>query len=395
MSKATIKRFLMLLSSARDLEREQLYQLLDKAEHCYCLKDSKGQYEFGKALSLFASPFDLIGDYYQSVHLHKAGQKQAAIEKVERVRQETKGMYADKALLTLSSMKEFDNDIDEALKLRFAASKSQFLPIHIEAAIGIASILSSQGEHQKAIEQLERVLPLINKLGNVPLPFDVLNSYATELAEVGKIELASKVITPVIISPYAAFYPNWPETGNEIYRKSRRSSMVSMPKVRFEKAESEATHESKPQASTVLPFRSLKEAPEPIMPDKLSPQEMSGLSSSQKRELVLAAIRTGSFSPFDYDRFMAMVGLLEVGPADKIIDLEDEQLIDDIGVIWANHVGPEEFAAVLSALRDCKDESRRNGIIDTLIKKAFQQSHRTRMSEEAWRLEVERRLPEK
>ena len=118
MSKATIKRFLMLLSSAKNLKREQLYQLLMKAEYCYCLKDSKGQYEFGKALSLFDSPFDLIGDYYQSVHLHKTGQKQMAIEKLERVRQEAKGIYADKAKLTLSGMKEVDHDLDESLKLR-------------------------------------------------------------------------------------------------------------------------------------------------------------------------------------------------------------------------------------------------------------------------------------
>ena len=78
------------------------------------------------------------------------------------------------------------------MKLRLAASKSEFLPVIVEAAIGIASILGSQGEHDKAIEHLERVLPLLSKLGNMPLPFDVYNSYATELAEIGKIELAPK-----------------------------------------------------------------------------------------------------------------------------------------------------------------------------------------------------------
>ena len=115
MSKATIKRFLMLLSSARDLQREQLYQLLQKAEYCYCLKDRKGQYEFGKALSLFPHPFNLVGDYYQSVFLHKSGQKQIAIEKLERVRQEVKGIYADKATLTLSGMKEVDYSLSSFL----------------------------------------------------------------------------------------------------------------------------------------------------------------------------------------------------------------------------------------------------------------------------------------
>ena len=218
----------MLLSSARNLEREELYQLVQKAEQCYCLKDVKGKYEFGKALSLFAPPFDLIGDYYQSSYLYKSGQKDVAREKLQRVLDEGQQAYKDKALLTLGAIEQSERNIDEALKLRFAASKSEFLSVYVEAAIGIASILGSQGEHPKAIEHLERVLPLINKLGNVPLPFDVLNSYATELAEIGKIELASEVITPVIISPYTSSHRNWLETEKDIREKSSRKTMLTI-----------------------------------------------------------------------------------------------------------------------------------------------------------------------
>jgi tetratricopeptide (TPR) repeat protein len=230
MSTTTIKRFLMLLSSARNLEREQLYQLIEKAEYCYCLKNEKGKFEFGKALSLFASPFDLIGDYYQSYYLYKTGQKNVAREKLQRVLDEGGQAYKDKALLTLGAIEHGEQNIDEAIKLRFAASKSEFLPIHVEAAIGIASIFGSQGEHDKAIEHLERVLPLLSKLGNVPLPFDVLNSYATELAEIGKLELASEVITPVIVSPFTSSYRNWIETAREIGEKSSRKTMMTVNK---------------------------------------------------------------------------------------------------------------------------------------------------------------------
>ena len=111
MSKATIKRFLMLLSSAKESQRQRLYQLLEKAEYCYCLKDVRGQYEFGKALSLFSYPFDVVGDYYQSLFLHKSGQKHAAYAKLERVRQELKGNYADKATLMLSGIMATDRDL--------------------------------------------------------------------------------------------------------------------------------------------------------------------------------------------------------------------------------------------------------------------------------------------
>jgi hypothetical protein len=199
----------------------------------------------------------------------------------------------------------------------------------------------------------------------------------------------------VLATPYVKHYSNWLDTGKEVYRKSYRSSTVSMPKVRFEKAieSPEPTQEIPP--GSVIAFRPLKEAPEPQMPDKLSPKEISGLTTSEKRELVLAAIRAGIYTPFDYDRFLVMVGLLEAGPAEKILDLEDDQTIDDIAVVWANQLGPDELAAVLSALRDCDDSSRRNGIIDKIIEIAFKETHLSRMSEAAWRLRVERRLPEK
>lgn len=227
MSTANIKRFLTLLSSAKELERAQLYQLLEKAESCYCLKDKRGQYEFGKALGLFSSPFDVVGDYYQAFYLYQRGEKQTAKEKLQRVLEEGEQNYKDKALLTFGAIEQAEGNIDEATKLRLAASKSEFLPVFIESAIGIASILGSQGDHQKAIEHLERVLPHISKLGNVPLYFDTLNSYAVELAEIGKIELASQVITPVAASAYTRFYLNWIETEKEICEKlPRRSTMT-------------------------------------------------------------------------------------------------------------------------------------------------------------------------
>src|SRR5690349_2840213 len=108
MSKATLSRFLTILSSIKDLERAQLYQLLQKAEACYCLKDRKGQYEFGKALSLFPHPFNLVGEYYQAAYLHKTGQKELAYEKLEQAK-EAGGIYKDKATLILSSLKEVDH----------------------------------------------------------------------------------------------------------------------------------------------------------------------------------------------------------------------------------------------------------------------------------------------
>ena len=190
-------------------------------------------------------------------------------------------------------------------------------------------------------------------------------------------------------------YLNWIDTGKDVYKKSHRSSMMSMPKVRFEKSAVEPKPESKPKPASIVTFPPLKEAPPPQKPERLSPQEINDLSTDEKRELVLAALRTGSYNHFDYDRFMVMVGLVNAGPADKILDLEDEETINDIAVVWAHQIDPEELAAVFSALRDCDDRLRQRDIIDRIIRIAFEETLLCNTTEDAWRFRVERRLPEK
>ena len=148
------------------------------------------------------------------------------------------------------------------------------------------------------------------------------------------------------------------------------------------------------QSDNVVPFK-LKEAPEPTMPEPLTPQENRDLPLSEKREMILAAIRASELSEFEYDKFMVSPGLLKGGPAEDILDLEDEETLDDLIVVWADHIGAETLAGVFSALRDCDDSLRRNDLMDRIIKKAFQHSHLSGLTEEAWRLRVERRLPKK
>ena len=130
------------------------------------------------------------------------------------------------------------------------------------------------------------------------------------------------------------------------------------------------------------------------MPETLTQQEIREMSLTEKRDLIIATIQADQMSELDYDRLIVMLGLLKSSPADETLDLEEHPL-DDIAVGLANHIEPDQLAGVLSALRDCEDDSRRNGIIDRMIKKAFQQSHESQMTEEDWRLKVERKLPER
>lgn len=340
MSTATIKRFLMLLSSARELEREQLYQLIQKAESCYCLKDKRGQYEFGKALEQFSFPFNLIGDYYQSFYLYGRGERGLAREKLQRVIEQGEQRYKDKALLTLGAIEQSENNIDEAMKLRFAASKSGFLPVHVEAAIGIASIFGAQGEHDKAIEHIERVFPLLSKLGNMPLPFDVYNSYATELAEIGKIELAAEVIKPVIISPYTAFYPNWLDTGKEIQEKSSRKSMVTFNR------------------SNVIAFP-VREVESPEEIEETEPEE------TEPR--------------YPYRNHL----------------IKEFELEDKVEVWMYESVQPDDLGTLLIALGETRDENERDLILEKAINYTFLHSDESKNAKVQWRDKILSKIKDK
>lgn len=223
MNTATIKRLLILLSSSGKIELAQLYQLIQAAESCYCLKNTKGQYELGAILKTFPKPLSFIGDYHQVAHLYKQGHKDKALEILDLVRNFAPREYQGKSLLTVGGIHQLEGDYDEAMKVRLVASKSETLSVVLDAALGIAALLGARGKHANAVEYLEGILPLASKLGPVPLYFDLLNSYAVELGEQGKTDEALKVIKPVVSSPYVSYYPNWLETQQEIEGKSKRS----------------------------------------------------------------------------------------------------------------------------------------------------------------------------
>jgi hypothetical protein len=181
--------------------------------------------------------------------------------------------------------------------------------------------------------------------------------------------------------------------------KEPSRSFVAVPSIEQEPVKVEpieAHHASEPERpSRVVPFPKLKEAPPPTRPNRVTPQEFGDMTADERAELVLAAIRSGEVRESDYINLVMALGLLESGPASKVIDLEDEALLSDIIMIWCNMIEPEQFASVMSALRDCKDDLRRDEIIDNMITIAFKQSHTSMLTEQEWRMRVERKLPDK
>ena len=338
--------------------------------------------------------YQLIAQYY--LVWCKCREYEYPVATLESIIEQTQ-TYKTKALFSRAAIEGFGNITEASYFYMEALKTSPTISEYVDLIRGIAALKSAEGFHKSALKDLENLEPLIRHV-EPRLYYDFLNSYAFELNEAGRKYEARNISRIVISSPFAFAYPEWQETANDLKEPNRSFvafRYVSRKTRPMPEHKHEAKHESKKQPASVVAFPPLKEAPPPQKPERLSPQEINDLSTDEKRELVLAALRTGKYTPFDYDRFMVMVGLVDVGPSDKILDLENEATLRDIVIIWANQLEPEELAGVLSALRDCKDDMRRNEIIDQMIRITFEESLLCGTTEEAWRFRVERKLPEK
>jgi tetratricopeptide (TPR) repeat protein len=373
-------------------------RLIHLGEQAHAFRQFDKVQEIGLILSnIPLKQYQPIGLYFLAIAANRKGNgdQEKARRLYELVADTAPSVYKAKAILSLAAVSSNTGDFKSSYYYYNEAIKAAgFNAISIDALKGIAVLKAREGYHAHAVTELESILPYI-KHAPPQLYYDLLNSYAVELGETGRKDEARNISRIVLASPFAPAYPEWQETARDLKEPIR--SFVSVPSIDPEPVEIEtieAHHASEPeQPATILSFPTLKEAPQPQKPDRLSPQEISELTTSEKRELILAALRTGTFTPFDYDRFMLMVGLLRNEPADKILDLEDEETISDIAVVWANQVEPEQFAAVMSAIRDCEDRNRLRDIIDKMIRIAFQETQLCGLTEEAWRLRFERRLP--
>jgi tetratricopeptide (TPR) repeat protein len=230
MNTDTIKRFLTALSSAVEIERGELYQLVQSAETSYYLRDIHSQREIGLLLQSFVYPFNQVGKYYESIYLYRTGQYDKARELLESVVESAPSRYRSKALLSLSTVEQSVGHFEESLRLRLQAAPSSDPLTLIEAQQGIAILRSVEGDHRAAVRDLERLMPLAHIIGKYghPAYFNFLNNYAVGLSKSGRIEEAEQVVTVVAASPLVNRYPEWQETLAEIISKRKSRSIVSL-----------------------------------------------------------------------------------------------------------------------------------------------------------------------
>lgn len=250
MNTDTIRRFLTVLSSAVEVERAQLYQLVLSADTSYCLRDVSSQHEIGLALQSFAYPFNQVGKYYESVFLYRTGQYGKAREMLESVAESAPARYRSKALLSLSAVEESLGRFEESLRLRLQASSCDDPVTLLEAQRGIAVLRGLEGDHRAALRDLERLMPLAHIIGRQghPAYFSFLNSYATELSESGRTEEAFQAMKVIAATPFINRYPECQETLAEIGSRRKRSSIIAVASLQqYEAIEPESRPQETPR----------------------------------------------------------------------------------------------------------------------------------------------------
>ncbi len=235
-STAALANFLKIWSSKFGIERERLYQLVKSAEEGYYLRDTQKQLEIGLFLKAFPYPFNQVGSYHEAISLYRNNQDEKARIILENVAEKGPSRYRLKALLSLSAIAETQGKFDEALKLRVASCSLDYPLTFIEAQRGIAILRSFAGDHQRAIQHLENLLPMAKSVSAVaPSLYPLhLNSLAVEFSEVGRIKEAKAVSNLILAFPASNRFPEVIETVREIYLKSRppSRSIVSFREVK-------------------------------------------------------------------------------------------------------------------------------------------------------------------
>jgi tetratricopeptide (TPR) repeat protein len=175
--------------------------------------------------------YQAIGHYYLAVSYNRCGN--GDLEKAKGLltfAADTAPLhYRAKAMLSLAAVSAHLKKPDAALYYFTETLKtSKDISTSLIAYHGIVVHKSREGYHKQALADLESILPVI-KYAPAHIYFDLLNSYAVELGEVGRKDEARNIMRVVMASPLAVAYPMWRETAEDL--KPSRRSMVTVGQI--------------------------------------------------------------------------------------------------------------------------------------------------------------------
>jgi tetratricopeptide (TPR) repeat protein len=223
-------------------------QLAEIARHAYFAQQMDAVEQASQVMLALPISRELkaVALYYQAICTWRRGHADKARQMLERVTEEST-TYRARAWLTIGATYFGQGKVDAALPFHLAAGRAARecdLLTLAESQRMIAVAHSIYGDHKQALDDLERLFPLVRAVGKhyPAIYYGYLNSLAVELGEVDRLDEAQAVCSVALASPFAAVYPEIAQTRAEIAAK-RTATTPSIVAVSI-------TPEPTPQAQT-------------------------------------------------------------------------------------------------------------------------------------------------
>jgi tetratricopeptide (TPR) repeat protein len=228
---------------SRSFYRRERFELLGRqlatiAHHAYFTRQTEAMKEASQLMLALPLSKDLksAAHYYQAISAWKQGQVNEARQMLNRTVNAASPAYQARGLLSIGATFFGQGEFEAALPYYVAAVEvagNHDLQTFVTAQRMIAVVRSIYGDHHRALNDLERLSPIVCIIARrcPPLYYDFLNSYAVELGEVGRIPEAQKVCAVTLASSFASIYPELAQTRAELdaKRTAATPSIIAVP----------------------------------------------------------------------------------------------------------------------------------------------------------------------
>lgn len=373
-------------------------RLVQLAEQAHAFRQFDKVKELGQLLSnIPIKNYQAIGYYFLAVSANSMGNGDQGKAKrlFELAIDAAPDVYKIKSVLSLGALAFNKMDFDSALHFYKETIKAERLSAASLHALKAISVLKSiEGSHEQAIKDLESILSLI-KYAPAHIHFDILNSYAVELGEVGRIDEAENVSRLTIASPFALYYPEWQSTYSEIRSSLKRPRYIQVKAKPVQETALEIYQPDIEPDTNLLMFRGRKPLYTQVPHYSCVDAAGNQFTPQQKRTIIVDILC--NLDDADLDRLFAFATEIDNQPSrsrrPRRIDLESKSTLEDLMCLWANNdLDPNDYVAVLSALRDCDNNLRRQNIINEMITYIYRFTQERMQGEAMWRKRVEAEL---
>jgi tetratricopeptide (TPR) repeat protein len=157
--------------------------------------------------------------YYAAILAKRQGELASAVDLLS-------SLTAPRAIQTLATVYEAQGNYDEAVRLNTEAMRAAHGvdPLTIaNAGAQLAIIKSIASDHHGALADLQRLLLLVRAVASTHgyLYGQWCNAVAVELAAVGNLDEARRVIAPALASPILDRFPEYQATAKELQQPAR------------------------------------------------------------------------------------------------------------------------------------------------------------------------------